>query len=71
MDIPSPEIAPYPAPSLYGHLQGRDGRVLHPGANKALCRVETADAMARAGWLKRDGDRYVITPEGASAEALY
>jgi hypothetical protein len=27
----------------------RDGRVFHPGSNKSLCRIETADAMARAG----------------------
>jgi hypothetical protein len=56
---------------LYGHLRGRDGRVFYPGANKSLCRVETADAMARSGWLKRDGDRYVITPEGASVNEMF
>jgi hypothetical protein len=28
-------------------------------------------AMALAGWLKQDADRYMITPEGASAEALH
>jgi hypothetical protein len=39
--------------------------------NKRLCRVRTAQAMALAGWLKQDADRYMITPEGASAEALH
>jgi hypothetical protein len=56
---------------LYGRLQARDGRVFHPGGNRPLCRVETAEAMALVGWLKRDADRYVITHEGASAEALH
>jgi hypothetical protein len=56
---------------LYGHLQARDGRVFHPGGNRSLCRVETAEAMALAGWLRRNADRYVITPEGALAEALH
>jgi hypothetical protein len=56
---------------LYGYLQARDGRLFHPGGNKALCRVATAEAMAREGWLKPDADRYAITPEGASAEARH
>jgi hypothetical protein len=33
--------------------------------------VKTAESMASAGWLKGDTDRYVITPEGASAKALH
>ena len=72
MDVPSPEMRRVLRQArLYGHLQRRDGRVFHPGANKPLCRIETADTMARAGWLKRDADRYVITSEGASAEAQH
>ena len=72
MDVPSPEMRRILRQArLYGHLQVREGRVFHPGANKPLYRVEAADAMARAGWLKQDADRYVITPEGASAEARY
>jgi hypothetical protein len=70
MDVPSPEMRRVLRQArLYGHLQSRDGGVFHPGANKPLCRVETADEMARAGWLKRDADRYVIT--SASAEAKH
>ena len=65
MDVPSPEMRRVLRQArLYGHLQSRDGRVFHPGANKPLCRE-----MACAAWLKRDGDRYVIRPEIASAEA--
>lgn len=55
---------------LYGHLQARNGRLFHPGGNKPLCRVEMAEAMVRAGWMKPEADRYEITPEGASALAL-
>lgn len=63
--------APCPAQArLYEHLQARDGRLFHPGGNKPLCRVEMADEMVRAGWMKREADRYEITPEGASALAL-
>jgi hypothetical protein len=56
---------------LYGYLQAREGRLFHPGGNKPLCRVEAAEAMARAGWLKRDADRYEFTPGGALALAPY
>ncbi|WGD55574.1 hypothetical protein QA641_17825 [Bradyrhizobium sp. CB1650] len=55
---------------LYGYLQARDGRVFHPGGNRPLCRV-IAESMALAGWLRKDADRYVITPEGVTAEALH
>jgi hypothetical protein len=68
MDVPSPEMRRVLRQArLYGYLQARGGRLFHPGGNKALCRVEAAEEMARAGWLKRDVDRYDITPEGASA----
>jgi hypothetical protein len=72
MDVPSPEtLRILRQAHLYGYLQARDGRVFHPGGNRPLCRVKTAEAMALAGWLKKDADRYVITPEGVSAEALH
>jgi hypothetical protein len=72
MDIPSPEMRRVLRQArLYGRLQARDGRVFHPGGNKGLCRIDTAEAMVCAGWLKRDADRFVITPEGVSAEARY
>jgi hypothetical protein len=68
MDVPSPEMRRVLRQArLYGYLQAREGRLFHPGGNKALCRVKAAEEMARAGWLKRDVDRYNITPEGASA----
>lgn len=70
MDIPSPAMRRVLRQArLYGYLQAREGRLFHPGGNKPLCRVETAEAMARAGWLKREADRYAFTPEGASALA--
>ena len=72
MDVPSQEMLRVLRQArLYGYLQARAGRLFHPGGNKALCRVETAEAMEFAGWLKRDADRYDITPEGISAEAMH
>lgn len=71
MDVPSPAMRRVLRQArLYGQLQARDGRLFHPGGNKPLCRVEMAEEMARAGWMKREADRYEITPEGASALAL-
>ncbi|QQN62199.1 hypothetical protein JIR23_21680 [Bradyrhizobium diazoefficiens] len=71
MDVPSPEMRRVLRQArLYGYLQAREGRLFHPGGNKALCRIATAEAMERARWLKRQAGRYEITPEGSSAEAL-
>lgn len=68
MDAPSPAMhRVLRQASLYGCLKTREGKLFHPGGNKPLCRVETAEEMVRSGWLKRDVDRYEITPEGASA----
>jgi hypothetical protein len=72
MDVPSPEaLRILRQARLYGYLQASDGSVFHPGGNRPLCRVKTAESMALAGWLKKDADRYVITPQGVSAEALH
>lgn len=71
MDVPSPAMRRVLRQArLYGNLQARDGRLFHPGGNKPLCRVEMAEEMVRAGWMKREADRYEITPEGAPALAL-
>lgn len=57
MDVPSPAMRRVLRQArLYGHLQARDGRLFHP--------------VVRAGWMKREADRYEITPEGASVLAL-
>lgn len=70
MDVPSPALRRVLRQArLYGHLQARDGRLFHPGGNKPLCRVEMAEEMVRAGWMKREADRYEITPEVGSDSA--
>lgn len=70
MDVPSPEMRRVLRQArLYGYLQVREGKLFHPGGNRGICRIDTAEAMVRAGWLKPEGDRYFITPDGASAEA--
>lgn len=72
MDAPSPAMRRVLRQARpYGYLQAREGRLFHPGGTKPLCSVETAEEMARAGWLKREADRYEFTPEGASALAQH
>lgn len=55
MDAPSPAMRRLLRQArVYGYLQALEDRLFHPGGTKSLCRVETAEEMARAGWLKRD-----------------
>jgi hypothetical protein len=55
--------------------EAADGRLMHPiasvGEIEASAETHTATRTAfSAGWLKRGADRYAITPEGTSMEAL-
>jgi hypothetical protein len=52
---------------LYGYLVARHGRLYHPGGSRQLCGVQTAKDMVRSRWLKLQGTRYEITPEGLRA----
>lgn len=48
MDVPSPEMYRVLRQArLYGYLQAREGRLFHPGGNRGICRIDTAEAMAR------------------------
>jgi hypothetical protein len=50
---------------LYGYLVVRNDRVYHPGGNNPVCSLHTAKEFAQSGWLRSQGDRFEITPEGS------
>jgi hypothetical protein len=49
---------------LYGGLINRTGRLYHPGGNRPVCSVQTAEKMVSAGLLVQGDGRYEITREG-------
>jgi hypothetical protein len=54
---------------LYGYVVVRNDRMYHPGGNNPLCSLHLAKEIAKSGWLRLQGERFEITPEGLKALA--